>query len=152
MSAKFLPGVSNTVADDISRIHEPGRLNKIFPYVNMSPGFLCQPFFYFPDPSARAHLTEELDKGVSLLRSQTFAESTAKTYKTQQLVYLRFCSAMDIRPVPISVTDLGRYIAFLAPRLCFSSVRQYLNAVRLMHLEAGLPNPLINNWYVTSII
>ena len=59
---------------------------------------------------------------------------------------------MDIRSVPISVTDLGRYIAFLAPRLCFSSVRQYLNAVRLMHLEAGLPNPLINNWYVTSII
>ena len=41
VSAKFLPGVSNTVADDISRIHETGRLNRIFPYVNMSPG--CSP-------------------------------------------------------------------------------------------------------------
>ena len=55
-------------------------------------------------------------------------------------------------PVPISSADLGRYIALLSSRLSFSSVRQYLNAVRLMHLEAGYPNPLVNNWYITSII
>ena len=55
-------------------------------------------------------------------------------------------------PVPISAANLGRYIAFLASRLCFSSVRQYLNAVRIMHLEAGLPNPLSNNWYISSIL
>ena len=59
---------------------------------------------------------------------------------------------MGIRPVPISQLDLGRYIAFLSRRLTFSSVRQYLNAVRLMHLEAGHSNPLDNNWYVTSIL
>ena len=39
ISARFLPGLSNTVADDISRLHEPGRLEKIIPYVHMSPGF-----------------------------------------------------------------------------------------------------------------
>lgn len=55
-------------------------------------------------------------------------------------------------PVPISQANLGRYIAFLASRLCFSSVRQYLNIVRLMHLEAGYPNPVANSWYVTSIM
>ena len=37
VSARFLPGVSNTVADDISRINEPGRMLKILPYVSPSP-------------------------------------------------------------------------------------------------------------------
>ena len=86
------------------------------------------------------------------MRSQTFAESTARTYRSQQLMYLQFCNGLDIMPVPISQANLGRYIAFLASRLCFSSVRQYLNAVRLMHLEAGLPNPISNCWYITSIL
>ena len=67
-------------------------------------------------------------------------------------MYLQFCNGIGIIPVPISPANLGRYIAFLASHLCFSSVRQYLNAVRLLHLEAGLPNPLINNWYITSIL
>lgn len=37
VSARFLPGISNTVADDISRLQEPGRLLRILPYVNPSP-------------------------------------------------------------------------------------------------------------------
>ena len=157
ISARFLLGISNTVADDISRLHEPGRLEKIISYVHMSPGFPCTCLMlvfllYFPDPRARKLLTAELDRDVTLLRSQTFAESTSRTYRSQLLIYLQFCSAMDIEPVPTSLANLERYIAFLASRLCFSSVRQYLNAVHLIHLEAGLPNPLINNWYFTSIM
>ena len=54
--------------------------------------------------------------------------------------------------MPISPENLGRYIAFLVSRLCFSSVRQYLNAVWIMHLEDGLPNPMSNCWYITSIL
>ena len=37
VSAKFLAGISNTVADDISRIHEPGRLSRVLPFVNRNP-------------------------------------------------------------------------------------------------------------------
>ena len=55
-------------------------------------------------------------------------------------------------PVPISQVDLGRYIAHLSRRLSFSSIRQYLNAVRIIHLEAGAKNPLDNNWYANSIL
>lgn len=66
--------------------------------------------------------------------------------------YLQFCGGLNINPVPISQADLGRYIAFLSTRLCFSSVRQYLNVVRLMHLEAGHSNPMLNNWYISSIL
>lgn len=37
ITAKFISGVSNTVADDISRAHESGRLSKFWPYVFPSP-------------------------------------------------------------------------------------------------------------------
>ena len=39
LTAKYIPGLANTVADDISRIHEPGRLIRFIPYVYPSP--LC---------------------------------------------------------------------------------------------------------------
>lgn len=59
---------------------------------------------------------------------------------------------MKISPVPLSQENLGRYIAFLSRPLCFNSVKQYLNIVRLMHLEAGFQNPLEKNWYFDSIL
>ena len=59
---------------------------------------------------------------------------------------------MSIAPIPLSQCDLGRYIAYLSRKLCFTSIRQYLNVVRILHVEAGLPNPLENNWYVSSIL
>ena len=37
VSARFLAGISNTVADDISRLHEPGRLSRMLPYVRQVP-------------------------------------------------------------------------------------------------------------------
>lgn len=37
ITAKFIPSVSNTVADNISRAHESGRLFKFWPYVYPSP-------------------------------------------------------------------------------------------------------------------
>ena len=58
----------------------------------------------------------------------------------------------EYHPCPRIPGELGRYIAFLSRRLCFSSVKQYLNAVRLVHLEAGFQNPLEKNWYVSSIL
>ena len=67
-------------------------------------------------------------------------------------MYLQFCNGLGIKPVPISAANMGRYIAFLSSWLCFSSVRQYLNAVRIMHLKAGLPNPMNDNWYISSIL
>ena len=75
-----------------------------------------------------------------------------RTYSTQLGLFLRFCSYLNINPVPISATDLGRYVAFLAPKLCFSSIRRYLNVVRLLHVESGHPNPLTDNWFLDSVL
>ena len=101
---------------------------------------------------ARERLVATLDQNVSILRLNMFAESTRKTYQSQQSLYLEFCKSLCIPPVPISPVDLGRYVAFLASKLCYSSVKQYLNIVRLMHLDEGYPSPLANSWYLSSIL
>ena len=55
-------------------------------------------------------------------------------------------------PVPVTNINLCRYAAYLARRLSYSSTRQYLNIIRLMHLECGFPNPLENNWFLDSFL
>lgn len=86
------------------------------------------------------------------IRLLTFAESTRRTYSSQLALFLQFCASLNISPVPISATDLGRYVAFLATKLSFSSVRQYLNVVRLIHMEAGHGNPLTDNWFLSTLM
>ena len=44
------------------------------------------------------------------------------------------------------------YAAYLARRLRSASVRRYLNIVRVMHLEAGLSNPLKDSWFISSTL
>ena len=78
-----------------------------------------------------------LDSEVAILRALTFAESTRRTYSSQLGLFLECCSYLNISPMPISPTDLGRYIAFLSHKLSFSSIRQYLNVVRLLYMESG---------------
>lgn len=43
-------------------------------------------------------------------------------------------------------------MAVLSQCLKFQSIKQYLNIVRLLHLEAGIPNPLLDNWYIRSVL
>ena len=93
-----------------------------------------------------------LDQDVAALRSLTFAESTRRTYQSQQALYLQFCSSLHIATVPISPCNLGNDIAFLGSKISFSSVRQYLNVVRIMHLDEGYSNPQENNFYLSSIL
>ena len=55
---------------------------------------------------------------------------------------------MDIVPVPASDQVVARYAAYLARRLKPSSIKQYLNIIRLLHLECQLPNPCEDSWYL----
>lgn len=80
-----------------------------------------------------------------------YAEATKRTYSSQRKAYLRFCFYFALCPLPCEKLTLYRYTTFLARTLRPSSINQYLNVVRLMHLEAGLPNPMENNWYLDII-
>lgn len=61
---------------------------------------------------------------VAQYRNGTFAISTSRTYRTHLKSYLDFCKILNISPVHISEQNIARYIAHLADRLSFSSIKQ----------------------------
>ena len=94
-------------------------------------------------------LEAQLDKEVAHYQGAAFATSTKKSYAAHRKSYLQFCANAGYNPVPASATVIARYIAFLARRLKYSSIRQYLNIIRILHVEQGLPNPLSNSYQVS---
>lgn len=93
-----------------------------------------------------------LQQKVNEFRASAYPESTKSTYRTHLKTYLTFCLAFGFDPVPASQQCLSQYISALSQILKFQSIKQYLNIVRLIHLEAGLPNPLKENWYISTIL
>jgi hypothetical protein len=85
------------------------------------------------------------------LKGAAFARSTVQTYKSQTNSYLRFCVNYGLQPVPATQQTLCSYMAFLSRSLTPSSVKGYMNAVRLLHIESGFVNPLIDNWEISMI-
>ncbi len=102
--------------------------------------------------SGRISLESALDNEVRAFRSQTFAPSTKDTYRTHRDTYLAFCKHMGYSPVPATTNTICRYVAMLARTLKFSSVKQYLNIIRLLHLEWNLENPLADNFRLSSVL
>ena len=99
-----------------------------------------------------AQVYKELTEEIAFYRNQTFAPSTKRTYSTHRDTYLRFCHFMNIPSVPASTHGICLYAAYLARTLKFSSIKQYLGIIGLMHKEFGLPNPLIGNWQLSSLL
>ena len=81
---------------------------------------------------------EQLKLEAMSYKRSAFALSTQITYKSQLRSFLNFCIDFDCVPVPASQETLICYVAHLARRLLPSSIPNYLNVVRLLHLEAGL--------------
>ena len=98
------------------------------------------------------HLEHELDQEVKQYFSLTFAESTKKAYKVHLKAYMTFCQSIQVCPVPASSDTLVKYAAFLARSLKYTSVRQYLNIVRILHLEWGLENPMKDNFSLNCVL
>jgi len=93
-----------------------------------------------------------LDGRVRWLQGQVFATSTRLTYASQRKLYFHFCALAGISPVPLSQENACRYIAFLSGKLAFNSLKQYLNVVRILHLEAGHVNPFHNCWHIDMLL
>ena len=94
----------------------------------------------------------ELDREVATWRLKTFADSTKTVYASQLKLYLHFCRDIDSPPFPATSKNICRYAAFLARARAYSTVQQYLNVIRVAHLELGLPNPLKEDWTLTSLL
>lgn len=107
--------------------------------------------FYFWLPGAGA-LGEQLNQEVAAYRSVAFTDNTKRTYQTHLRSYLAFCEEMQIKPVPVTDVTVAKYAAYLARRLKPSSVKQYINIIRLLHLECGLDNPSADSWYLKTTL
>lgn len=93
-----------------------------------------------------------LDADVVKYQAHAYAETTKQTYCTHRRSYLSFCAKYGYVPVPASTDTLCRYVASLTHSLKYSSIKQYINIVRLLHLEWGLPNPLQNNFWLNTTL
>lgn len=96
-------------------------------------------------------MLQNLDATAAFFRSQAFALNTKRSYSTHLRSYLEFCAFTGLPPLPISALSATRYIAYLSPRLQFSSITKYLNIIRLLCLESDQPNPL-PSWPVTAVL
>ena len=81
----------------------------------------------------------------------TYAKSTTATYRSHLMAYLRYCVRFNFNPVPATQECILGYIAFLARSLKPTLIQNYLNIIRIVHLDAGLANPLENNFAATNL-
>jgi len=161
-------GCINIFADTISRLHEHGNVNKlakllrnwfsgncsyVFDVTNsMSKNALVfllrrlQPTIHVPS------VWSELNNELATYRASAFAMNTKKTYATHLRNYLNFCEKLKLTPAPVTEHVVALYATYLARTLKPSSVRQYLNIVRLVHLESGFQHPYKDSWMVTSTL
>lgn len=94
---------------------------------------------------------EDLKLEARAFKRVAFAEASKRTYKSQLKCYLQFCIDFSQCPVPASSETLTCYLAYLAKKIASSSIPNYLNVVRLLHVSAELPNPLENNFELKLI-
>ena len=94
-------------------------------------------------------LETALQAEVARYRVETFADNTKRTYTSHRNSYL---TELGVPPVPANEKAIAMYDACLARRLRPESVRQYLTIVRVVHLEAGLSNPLKDSWFISSTL
>jgi hypothetical protein len=84
-------------------------------------------------------------------KAQAFAPSTKLSYRTHLMAFVRFCMYYDLTPVPATQETLSCYVAHLARTMSPNSISIYLNIIRIMHEEAGLKNPLEDNFEIMMI-
>ena len=101
------------------------------------------------DPQA---LCLQLDQEVEACKDNAFASTTKRTYDTHRKSYFKFCQLINVQPVPATSQNICRYVVYLSRSLCYNSVTQYLNIIRVLHLEQGLPNPLLGDFKLKQVL
>lgn len=82
----------------------------------------------------------------------TFADSTRSAYSCQMNKYIKFCEQYGFQPVPANNDMLCMYAVYLSRTLCPSSIKQYLNVIRILHLQNDLENPLQDNFHLAAVL
>ena len=73
-------------------------------------------------------------------------------YHTHRTSYLQFCEHMGYPPLPAQSSHFCQYAPFLARSLKATSIPNYLNIIGILHKEFNLPNPLLDNSPLQSLL
>ena len=82
---------------------------------------------------------EALRRECAAFQDKHYAESTKKVRTVQVKAYIQFCEVFEdtIQPYPCDSMQVCMYMSFLARRLCYSSIRQYLSGLNNHLKELG---------------
>ena len=73
-------------------------------------------------------------------------------YTKPKRIVISNCAFMGYAPVPASTTVLCRYAAMLGRTLKYSTVKQYLCVIKKLHKEWNLPDPILDNYQLNSVL
>ena len=105
----------------------------------------CSPWTNCAISFSLLDLRASLDDAVALALSNAYASSTHATRKSQAARYLQSCRLLQTSPLPISVNNLCRYCVFLGGTLKYSSILNYLDGLRWLHVMFDLPPPPLSH-------
>ena len=74
-------------------------------------------------------------------RYHDVAQSTQRTYQSEINAYSLFCSRFNIAPLPASVLTLQYFCVDKSQSVSYKTLKVYLAAIRLMHIENGFSDP-----------
>ena len=161
----YYPGARNVLADAPSRLHKPWggpRLLSLLASMSMPhqsqqcvnrPLLITLWFQETGDASSRLLKAFTMREVLSFCQ-QTFASNTKKGYRTHRNAYFPFCNSIWDIPQFLLLHGLSAYVytSFLARSLKYNSVKHYPNILRILHLEWGFPNPLLDNFYLRCVL
>lgn len=96
-------------------------------------------------------LCDKLDREVKCALDNFMSSNTSATRKSQWNNLNKFCNQTDTE-LPLSVTDLCRYIAYLSHSLQYSSIVQYVSAAKCLHNLLQMDTSQFDNYLVKATL
>ena len=139
--AQHVPGISNTLADHLSR----NKLNKFFnefPTANTKSSYVPLSLLQWL-LDTQMDWTSERYPALHHFSEQGIAQTTNKTYKSALHKFACFCSTYNVlTPFPVSKSLLCHFATYLAcQQLAPQTIKVYMAAIRYMQITLGLPEP-----------
>ena len=91
------------------------------------------------------------------LLKEGLAPTTRSTYSSGQKRFIEFCTHLgklgpDGSPCPAEEWTLCLFVTHLAQSVQHSTIKVYLSAVRALHIERGLPDPLVDCFRLQRVL
>jgi len=123
-----IAGLDNVIADSISQFHMQ-RFRLLAPDANP----LLDPIRAFPTPILSQHCDQCQSLGV--------ATSICRVYQCGLNSFYKFCEKYRIQPLPASSLTLQFFCVDVSSQVSYKTLKVYLTAIRLEHLEQGFSDP-----------